>query len=94
MNPPNSPPAMNQKIFSMGFSVETVSVYLLCCSLADTDTVISTNTLGEIFNGSPEVLSLSLKELSVWRIITKIISDQHGMDIYQLNDIAKWKTAG
>jgi len=82
---------MSQKIFSMGFSVETVSVYLLCCSLADTDTVISTKTLGEIFNGSREVLGLSLKELAGWNIITKIISDQNGIDIYQLNENKKWK---
>jgi len=48
MNQHTRQPAMSQKIFNIGLSVETVSVYLLCCSLADADTVISTKSLLEI----------------------------------------------
>ncbi|MGD8449339.1 MAG: hypothetical protein PVF36_08915, partial [Desulfobacterales bacterium] len=61
MNSQNHRPSMNQKIFKMGLSVETVSVYLMCCSLADTDTTISTKKLSEIWNGTRASLIEGLK---------------------------------
>ena len=35
MNNNSVGPAMSQKIFSMNLGVETVSLYLLCCAVAD-----------------------------------------------------------
>jgi hypothetical protein len=81
---------MSQKIFAMGFSVETVSVYLLCCSLADNQTPISTQSLGEIFTGSREVLGVSLSALCEAQVLTKIISDQEAKAIYRMNDPEQW----
>ncbi|MGD8891614.1 MAG: hypothetical protein PVF94_01180, partial [Desulfobacterales bacterium] len=78
MNSQNQTPSMNQKIFKMGLSVETVSVYLMCCSLADTDTTISTKKLFEIWNSTRASLFEGLKDLETRNILRRIISDRAG----------------
>jgi hypothetical protein len=82
---------MNQKIFKMGLSVETVSVYLMCCSLADTDTTISTKKLFEIWNSTRASLFEGLKDLETRNILRRIISDRAGNNVYQLSDVKNWK---
>ncbi|MGD2028662.1 MAG: hypothetical protein PVG86_01890 [Desulfobacterales bacterium] len=91
MNSQNHRPSMNQKIFKMGLSVETVSVYLMCCSLADTDTTISTKKLSEIWNGTRASLLEGLKDLEARSILHRIISDRAGNTVYQLSDVKNWK---
>jgi hypothetical protein len=54
--------AMNQMIFKIGLPVGTVSVYLLCCSLADAGKRITTGNLLEIWNGTKEALNESLTD--------------------------------
>jgi hypothetical protein len=75
----------------MGLSVETVSVYLMCCSLADTDTTISTKKLSEIWNGTGASLLEGLKDLEARSILHRIISDRAGNTVYQLSDVKNWK---
>jgi hypothetical protein len=87
----NQAPAMNQKIFTLGLPVETVSVYLMCCSLRDNDTTISTKNLSSIWNGAEASLFEGLKELEERSILRKIISDKEENDIYQLAHVEKWK---
>lgn len=91
MDPCNKPPTMSRKIFTMALSVETVSVYLLCCSLADSDTVISTKNLLEIWNSTREALLEGLKNLEKNNIILGIISDQEKNTVYKLTDNTTWK---
>ncbi|MGD2150762.1 MAG: hypothetical protein PVF99_09160 [Desulfobacterales bacterium] len=91
MNSQNQTPSMNQKIFKMGLSVETVSVYLMCCSLADTDTTISTKKLFEIWNSTRASLFEGLKDLETRNILRRIISDRAGNNVYQLSDVKNWK---
>lgn len=83
--------AMNQKIFDLGLSVETVSVYLLCCGLADADQPITTAKLTEIWNGSPENLQAGLTELEKNNIITRFISDGQESHAYRVNPVSHWK---
>lgn len=91
MNSQNRTPAMNQKIFNLGLSVDTVSVYLICCSIADTDTTISTNKLSEMWNSTRASLFEGLKDLETRNILRRIISDGAGNIVYQLSDVKNWK---
>lgn len=91
MNPPSRPTSMDQKIFTIGLSVETTSVYLLCCSLADSGKTISTKNLLEIWNGTEKALCDGLETLEKRNIIQKIISDRDVNAAYKLTDVKKWK---
>jgi predicted transcriptional regulator len=82
---------MSQKIFKLGLSVETVSVYLMCCSLADTDTTISTKKLSEMWNSTRASLFEALKDLETRNILRRIISDRAGNTVYKLSDVKNWQ---
>ena len=90
MDSQNQTPAMNQKIFNLDLSVETVSVYLICCNLSDNNTVISTKNLSSMWNGTEALLIQGLKDLEEMNILRKIISDREEKNIYQLSDIKDW----
>jgi hypothetical protein len=91
MDSQNQTPAMNQKIFNLDLSVETVSVYLICCNLSDNNTVISTKNLSSMWNGTEALLIEGLKDLEERNILRKIISDREEKNIYQLSDVKDWK---
>jgi hypothetical protein len=93
MGSQNQTPAMNQKIFTLGLSVETVSVYLLCCNFRDNGATISTKNLSSMWNGEESSLFEGLKELEERNILRKIISDKEENDIYQLAHAEKWTTS-
>jgi len=82
---------MNQKIFQMGLSTETVSLYLLCCGLADAGATLSTKNLLDVWNASPEAMNASFLELEERGIVSKIISDGKTNHIYKLADGHDWK---
>ena len=84
-------PAMNQEIFNLDLSVETVSVYLICCNLSDNNTVISTKNLSSMWNGTEALLIEGLKDLEEMNILRRIISDGEEKNIYQLSDVKDWK---
>lgn len=88
-NPPE--PTMNQQIFRLGLSVETISVYLLCCGLEDNGAVISTRNLLGVWNGTSESLSGGLKELEKRNILLKIISGGEDKNVYKLTEYKSWK---
>jgi hypothetical protein len=91
MNSSDSSPAMNQDIFNLGLSVETVSVYLLCCSLADAGVVISIERLREIWNGGQDALMTALENLENRNIILRKISEMEENNTYKLTDAKNWK---
>ena len=91
MDSQNQTPAMNQEIFNLDLSVETVSVYLICCNLSDNNTVISTKNLSSMWNGTETLLIEGLKDLEERNILRKIISDGEEKNIYQLSDVKDWK---
>ncbi len=91
MDSQNQTPAMNQEIFNLDLSVETVSVYLICCNLSDNNTAISTKNLSSMWNGTEALLIEGLKDLEERNILRKIISDGEEKNIYQLSDVKDWK---
>jgi hypothetical protein len=82
---------MNQMIFKMGLPVETVSVYLLCCSLADAGKRITNGNLLEIWNGTKEALNESLSNLEARNIVIRTISDGHEKNVYRFAAGCEWK---
>ena len=91
MDSQNQTPAMNQEIFNLDLSVETISVYLICCNLSDNNTIISTKNLSSMWNGTEASLIEGLKNLEERNILRRIISDGEEKNIYQLSDVRDWK---
>ena len=88
----HTPPSMSQKIFKLGLPVQTVSAYLLCCSIKDTGEAITTKHLLDVWNSSKETLEKALLDLEERNIVQKIISDRKENNIYKLNEEKKWET--
>ena len=88
---PNHAHTMSQKIFTLGLDTETVSVYLLCCGLADAGDLLSQKNLQSVWNGTPEALIKGLDNLKARRIIAQAISDETPVPVFRLNPDAKWQ---
>lgn len=71
MSPPPQQPAMRQRIFSLGLGVETVSLYLLCCAVADTGAAITEARLLDKWNGDRTSLKRELQRLTTHDIIRR-----------------------
>ena len=84
------PSVMDQKIFSLGLTVEQVSIYLLCCGLVDSDQDISIETLLEIWNGTEQMLIDGLNTLIRQNILLQVISDSEAKTVYRLMDAGRW----
>jgi hypothetical protein len=82
-------PSRSQKIFSMNLEVETVSLYLLCCAVADTGSEITKETLMDKWNGSAEALTRELDFLVEKKILGREESD--GITAYRIFDEKKWQ---
>jgi hypothetical protein len=83
--------AMSQRIFKIGLPVEMVSIYLLCCGLADAGKDITTEHLFEIWNGTKDALNKGLKGLEEKNILIRIISDRQERHIYKLTPDSNWR---
>jgi hypothetical protein len=90
MNSENQPRCMNQKIFQIDLSTESISAYLLCCGLADEGRTVSTKNLMEIWNSSKEALLKSLEDLEGKRIVQKKLTDLEESAVYELTDVHTW----
>ncbi len=77
---------MEQKIFNLGLSVETVSVYLLCCAIADLGLPVTMEALESRWNAKPEDLQEGLTTLEKMAIVVR--SDPQ---VYLLNNVSAWK---
>ena len=84
--------SMDQKIFNIGLSMETVSLYLLCCGLADAGSTISKKNILEIWNSGEEELKECLHTLEEKKILLRILSDGKEHDVYKLTDVKQWKS--
>ena len=84
--------SMDQKIFNIGLSVEIVSLYLLCCGLADAGGTISKKNILEIWNSREEELRDCLQTLEEKNILLRILSDGEEHDVYKLIDVEQWRT--
>lgn len=61
--------SMSQRIFSMNLPVESVSLYLLCCALADAGTPITIDALQARWNDSEEALHREIASLEKRNIL-------------------------
>jgi hypothetical protein len=91
MNDLKSRSVMSREIFQLGLAVETTSLYILCCGLADDQSTISTKNIRNIWNGTDEALSRGLVELEEKNILRKVLSDRQENCIYQLVASDKWR---
>ena len=85
---------MDRRIFQMGFSVETVSVYLLACGLEDAGTALRRTEMTKRWNGSDEELDGGLAELVEKNIVQRVLHSTKGEDgeiIYRLTDPHSWR---
>jgi hypothetical protein len=83
-------PSMNQKIFSMNLDVETVSLYLLCCAVADAGAAITRSTLQEKWNGSGDALERELEKLLSRNILCRDDTTNGEEVTYRVEDERKW----
>jgi len=83
-------PAMSQKIFSMNLGVETISLYLLCCAVADAGVAITRTTLQGKWNGKPTALERELNMLEGRNILGSDGKDTHGEPVYRIVEEKQW----
>ena len=81
---------MSQKIFRLGLDTEAISLYLLCCGLADVGDNLSTKNLKGIWNGSPEALATALSNLTARGIVRQVVTQGSNEVIYRLNGEDQW----
>lgn len=91
MNSNSVGPAMRQKIFSMKLGVETVSLYLLCCAVADAGAAITRATLEGKWNGNRATLEQELRRLESRNILSSEGDDSQGEPVYRMVDEKKWR---
>ena len=82
---------MDQAIFNLGLPVETISVYLLACGLADVGKPVTTQNLTEIWNGTKDSLDQGLRELEERNIIARVLSDGKDRAVYKVKEAHRWK---
>jgi hypothetical protein len=91
MNGNSTQPAMSRKIFTMDLDVEAVSLYLLCCALADAGTTITRETLAQKWNGNGTGLDRELRRLEERQIIAKNAAAAGQDPSYGLTDEDCWR---
>lgn len=93
-HPYHGPRTMNQKIFELGLSKKTVSLYLLCCGLADIGSEISTKTILPVWNSDEAALEKGLDELGRHNIIQPAFADTSEQQVYELLSEEHWDSPG
>jgi len=91
MNGNSVGPAMSQKIFSMNLDVETVSLYLLCCAVADAGAAITRTTLQDKWNGSRTTLERELHRLEEKNILCRDDEEAQGEPVYRMVAEKRWR---
>lgn len=86
-------PTRSQKIFSLGLSIETVSLYLLCCGICDEGRRLSIKEIKPLWNASEKALESALEDLEKRNILRRILSDDDGNRIYGIMGPEKWSSS-
>jgi hypothetical protein len=71
--------------------METISVYLLACGLADAGKPVTTKNLTELWNGTADSLDQGLRELEQRNIIARVLSDGNDRAAYKVAAVHHWK---
>jgi hypothetical protein len=82
---------MRQRIFSMGLTVEAVSVYLLCCAIVDAGGTITRTALQDKWNGRSDALDRELGLLEDRQILGRESSGGQAVAAYRLTDEKHWR---
>lgn len=82
---------MSQKIFSMNLGVETVSLYLLCCAVADAGAAITRTTLQAKWNGTRATLERELGRLEDRGVLCREDTTMQGESVYRMMDEKQWR---
>ena len=82
---------MCQKIFSLNLEVETVSLYLLCCAIADGGAAITRETLTGKWNGTAESMDHELERLETYNILHRVQTEDESSHGYRLVDEKRWR---
>ena len=76
---------MDQKIFTMGLSVEATSLYLLMVSLSDAGTPLTLESCSQFWNSSSDDLESAMAELDERGII-----DKASLDNWYIQPSSQW----
>lgn len=87
----NHSSAMSQKIFDLELPMVTVSLYLLCCGLADVGISLTTGQICDRWNGTQTELDDSLHTLVQRGILRPILSDKASRTGYRIMPPDHWK---
>ncbi len=82
---------MSQKIFSMNLGVETVSLYLLCCAVADAGAAITRTTLQDKWNGDRTALERELRRMEERNILCRDDAEAQGDSVYRMVEEERWR---
>ena len=82
----DSEPIMNRRIFQLDLSVEAVSLYLLCCALAETGQPVAADRVAGAWNGTPSDLRRAASELQSRAIVEPAPSGG-----YRVNPESRWR---
>ena len=77
---------MSRRIFRLDLSVEAVSLYLLCCALADNGQPVPSERVAGAWNGTPADLRRAAAELQSLAIVET--ADTGG---YRVNAESRWR---
>lgn len=86
-----TPPAMSQKIFNLGLPMVTVSLYLLCCGLADAGIALSPEEISHRWNGTPDEMEEALEALVQKGILLRVLSEQPPQRLYRITSPNQWQ---
>jgi hypothetical protein len=90
MDFPHRPPSREQRIFNLGLGVEAVSLYLLCCGLADAGQPLCLATITPIWNLDRTVLITNLDILIRHGILTADGDPDEAATRFQLWPANRW----
>jgi len=82
---------MNQEIFRLNLEVEEVSLYLLCCGLADTGKSISFSDMLSVWNGDQKSMEKSIGTLEKLNILSAQGAEKKENTVYSLTPLEQWK---
>ena len=82
---------MNREIFNLNLEVETTSLYLLCCGIADTKAPVVFEDLLAVWNGDRESLEKNIRLLAKRQIIAVHKAPESESEAYTPLPVEEWK---
>lgn len=82
---------IDREIFNTGLSMETISLYLLCCGLIDAGATPTLEMLRSRWNDSDEAFQECLNELLGKGILRRLSGADAGQDEFRPEERARWR---